>query len=151
MSESLDEEHSSKEKNKNDLSDTEIVDWKKEFIQGNMMPGIIMLEQKRINVDDIVNPENGNTMLHYAAYYGFYNVFRSLIEIYNADYNKQNNCGFTPLFFIVSNTDANIFNFQYFTKIKNLNYNLEDLNGLNVLVHSIIANFHYAFLFFMYL
>ncbi len=150
MSESLDEEHSSKEKNKNDLSDTEIVDWKKEFIQGNMMPGIIMLEQKRINVDDIVNPENGNTMLHYAAYYGFYNVFRSLIEIYNADYNKQNNCGFTPLFFIVSNTDANIFNFQYFTKIKNLNYNLEDLNGLNVLVHSIIANFHYAFLFFMY-
>jgi hypothetical protein len=147
MSEALDEEKPTKK----ELSNSETIDWKKECIKGNLMPGIIMLEEKRINVDDIVDPSSGNTMLHIAANYGYYNVIRALIEIYNADYNKQNNYGFTPLFLIVSNTDSNVFNFQYFTKLNNLNYNLEDTNGLNMLAHSIISNFHYAFLFLMYL
>ncbi len=69
------------------------------------MPGIIMLEQKKINIDDEVNPENGNTLLHYAANFGFYNVIRTLVEIYHADINKQNKL----FYFIVSNLD-----FKYF-------------------------------------
>ena len=158
MSESLNNEKHSEEKEKqkieslidNDNQD-KTVNWKEEILLRNFMPAIIMLEQKRINVNDIVNPETGNTILHYAALYGFYNVIRALIEVYNADYNKQNNLGLTPFFYIVSNIDSNIFNFQYFAKMKNINYNLEDLYGLNIFVYSIITNFHYAFLYFSYL
>ena len=114
------------------------------------MPGIIMLEQKKINIDDEVNPENGNTLLHYVANFGFYNVIRTLVEIYHADINKQNKLGYTPFYFIVSNLDSNIFNFQYFVKLKNINYDIKDQKGLNILIHSIISDFHYAFLYFSY-
>ena len=145
--EALDQQIDEKEKENQE----EVINWKEQAIQGNLMPGIIMLEQQRINVNDEVNTSTGNTLLHYAANYGFYNVIRALIEIYHADINKQNKFGYTPLYYIVSNLDINIFNFQYLVKIKDINFNLEDINGLNVLVHSIITNFHYAFLFFSYL
>ena len=135
------------EENKNN---TEIVYWKEECIKGNLMPGILMIEQKKINVDDEVNPTNGNTLLHYAANFGFYNVIRALVEIYHADINKQNKSGHTPFYYIVSNLDRNIFNFQYFVKLKNINYDIKDNNGLNILIHSILTNFHYAFLYFSY-
>ena len=137
---------------KNEINqDEEAIDWKDQCIKGNLMPGILLLDEKKIKVDDIVNPENGNTIFHYAANFGFYNVIRALVEIYHADINKQNYLGYSPLFYIISNTDTNIFNFQYMTKLEDINYNLEDINGLNILVHSIITNFHYAFLFFSYL
>ena len=119
-------------------------------MKGNLMPGIIMLENKEINVDDEINQDNGNTLLHYAALYGYYNVIRALIEIYHADINKTNKSGYSPFFFIVSNYNSNIFNFYYFIKLKNINFYLKDKIGLNILIHSIIANFHYAFLFFSY-
>ena len=135
------------EENKNKV---EIINWKEECIKGNLMPGIMMLEQKKINVDDEVNSENGNTLLHYAANYGFYNVIRSLVEIYQADINKQNKSGYTPFYYIVSNSDTNIFNFQYFVKLKNINYDIKDKNGFNILIHSILTDFYYAFLYFAY-
>ena len=152
MSESQDNNNHKEDQEKDEKEkQEEVVDWKDQAIQGNLMPGIMMLEQKKINVNDEVNPLNGNTLLHYAANYGFYNVIRALIEIYHADINKKNKFGFTAIYYIVSNTDTNIFNFQYLAKIKEIDFNLEDMNGLNILVHSIITNFHYAFLFLSYL
>lgn len=131
-------------------SNTKPMFWKEECIKGNLMPGIIMLEQKKINVNDEVNSSNGNTLLHYAAKFGFYNAIRALIEVYKADINIQNKSGYSPLFYIVNNIDTNIFNFQYFVKLKNINLELNDTNNLNILVHSMITHFHYAFLFFSY-
>ena len=96
----------------------EIINWREECIKGNLMPGILLLEQNKLLVNDIVNEENGNTLLHYAANFGFYNVIRTLIENFKADVNIQNKYGFTPLFLVVSNTSTNIFNFQYFIKTK---------------------------------
>ena len=139
-----------KEKEKENKTKTKTMNWKEECMKSNLMPGILMLEQKKINVDDEVNPSNGNTLLHYAASYGFYNAIRALIEIYNADINKQNKIGYTPLFYIVNNNDTNIFNFQYFVKLKKINFDLVDTNNLNILVHSMITQFHYAFLYFSY-
>ena len=126
----------------------EVVNWREECIKGNLMPGVLLLDQKKISVNEIVNKENGNTLLHYAANFGFYNVIRALIEIFNAEVNIQNKAGFSPLFLIVSNTDTNIFNFHYFIKTGKIDYTLLDSNGLNILVHSVITNFHYAFLYF---
>ena len=156
MSETLDNDNSTEfhKKYSEDEEDiknkTEIIYWKEECMKGNLMPGIIMIEQKKINVDDEVNPTNGNSLLHYAASFGYYNVIRALVEIYHADINKQNKSGHTPFYYIVSNNERNIFNFQYFVKLKNINYNIKDNNGLSVLIHSILVNFHYAFLYFSY-
>ena len=165
MSEALDVNNSkneSNQQNKNESEliktdekeikqDQEIVNWRDQCIRGNLMPGIMMLEQKKLDINDEISPENGNTLLHYAANYGFYNVIRALIEIYHADVNKQNKFGYTPIYYIVSNTEINLFNFQYLIKIENIDYNIEDNNGLNLLVHSIITKFHYAFLYFAHL
>ena len=134
--------------NNKDNNQEEVINWREQCEKGNFMPAIVMLEQKRINIDDVVNPQNGNTILHYAASFGFYNVIRALIEIYHADINKQNLLGFTPLLYIVSNTDGNIFNFQYIAKVKDIKFDILDNNGLSLLVHSIITNFHYPFLYF---
>ena len=146
--ENKEEEKENKKEEKKDKSQT--LYWKEECMKSNLMPGIIMLEQKKINVDEEVNSTNGNTLLHYAASYGFYNAIRALIEIYNADINKQNKIGYSPLFYIVNNPDTNIFNFQYFVKLKKINFELTDINNLNILVHSIITHFNYAFLYFSY-
>ena len=126
------------------------MNWKKECINSNLMPGIIMLEKKKIKVDEEVDQSNGNTLLHYAASFGFYNAIRALVEIYNADINIQNKLGYSPLFYIINNNDPNIFNFQYFVKLKKINLELVDKNNLNILVHAIITHFHYAFLYFSY-
>jgi hypothetical protein len=156
MSETLDSENSLEfhkkysEEEIKEINQPETVYWKEECMKGNFMPGVLMIEQKRISVDDEVNPQNGNTLLHYAANYNYYNVIRALIEIYHADINKQNKAGQTPLFYIVSNLDRNIFNFQYFAKLKKIKYDLIDKNGYNIIIHSIITNFHYAFLYFAY-
>ena len=148
IEENQEEEKENKKEEKKDKSQT--LYWKEECMKSNLMPGIIMLEQKKINVDEEVNSTNGNTLLHYAASYGFYNAIRALIEIYNADINKQNKIGYSPLFYIVNNPDTNIFNFQYFVKLKKINFELTDINNLNILVHSIITHFNYAFLYFSY-
>ena len=137
--------------NTSEKKDEEVVNWREECINGNLMPGVLLVEQNKISVNEIVNPENGNTLLHYAANFGFYNVIRTLIEKFNADINKQNKLGYTPMFLIVSNTDTNIFNFHYFLKTEKVDFSLIDINGLNFLAHSIITNFHYAFLYFCYL
>ena len=142
-------EKENKEENKKEEKSNPLY-WKEECIKSNLMPGIIMLEQKKINVDEEVNPTNGNTLLHYAAYFGFYNAIRALIEKYNADINKQNKFGYSPLFYIVNNSDTNIFNFQYLVKLKKISLELIDNNNLNILVHSIITHFDYAFLYFSY-
>ena len=127
------------------------VNWREECINGNLMPGVLLVEQKKISVNEIVSPDTGNTLLHYAANFGFYNVIRTLIEKFDADLNIQNKAGYSPLFLIVSNTDTNIFNFHYCLKTEKVDFSLYDNNGLNFLAHSIITNFHYAFLYFCYL
>ena len=136
------------EENSQDIKNEEAVNWREECYKGNLMPAVYLLDEKKISVNDIVNPENGNTLLHYAANFGFYNVIRALIEKFGADANIKNKAGYTPFFLIISNTDINIFNFHYFLKNGKIDYALSDANGLNILVHSIITNFHYAFLYF---
>ena len=145
--EKIEEKEDKENKEKKDIKP---MNWKKECMNSNLMPGIIMLENKKIKVDEEVNQSNGNTLLHYASSFGFYNAIRALVEIYNADINKQNKLGYSPLFYTINNNDPNIFNFQYLVKLKKINLELVDKNNLNILVHAIITHFHYAFLYFSY-
>ena len=124
----------------------EKIDWHKEALGGNFMPAIIMLEQKKINVDDIVDEDNNETLLHLAGRYSFYNVLRTLIEKYHADINIRNKNGHTLLFLIVGTNDYNIINFSYLLRQEKLETDIYDNNGMSPLVHSVMTSFHFAFL-----
>ena len=127
----------------------EIVEWRKEALTGNFMPAVIMLEQKKINVNDIVDENNKETLLHLAGHFSYYNVIRVLIEKFHADINLKNKNGYSLLFLLVGTTDFNIINFSYLIKQEKLIIDTYDNFGLNPLVHSIITSFHYAFLYFI--
>ena len=125
------------------------VEWKKEAINGNFMPAIIMLEQNKINVNDPIEENNGDTLLHLAGRYSFYNVILTLIEKFNADINIKNKRGHTLLFLISSSTEKNIVNFNYVINKKNVEIDISDSYGMNPLVHSIMTSFHFASFFFI--
>ena len=125
----------------------EIVEWRKEALKGNFMPAIIMLEQNKINVNDIVEENNQETLLHLAGRYTYYNVIRVLIEKFHADINRTNKNGHTLLFLMISTTNFNIINLSYLLQQKNLRINIYDNYSMSPLTHSIMTSFHYAFLF----
>ena len=127
----------------------EKVEWKKEALKGNFMPAVIMLEQNKINVDDIVEENNQETLLHLAGRFTFYNVIRVLLEKFHANINKKNKNGHTLLFLLVSTTNFNIINLSYLLQQKNLEIDIYDNYSMNPLDHAVITSFHYAFLFFV--
>ena len=128
----------------------EIVEWRKEAIKGNFMPAVIMLEKKKININDIVDENTKETLLHLAGHFSYFNVIRVLIEKFNADINQKNQNGYSLLFLLVGTTDFNIIIFSYLLKQKNLIIDTYDNFSLNPLVHSIMTSFHYAFLYFVH-
>ena len=127
----------------------EIVDFRKEALGGNFMPAIIMLEKNQIKVDDIIDEDKGETLLHLAGRFTFYNVIRVLIEKFHADINKKNKSGHTLLYLIVSTNDYNIINFAYLIKREELETDIFDCNGMSPLAHSVMTSFHFAFLYFI--
>ena len=133
----------------NQENPNEIVDWKKEALKGNFMPAVIMLEQNKINVNDIVDENNQETLLHLAGKFTYYNVIRVLIEKFNADINIKNKNGNTLLHFMVGSTSFNIINFTYLINQKNLDINSIDNFGMSPLILSVITSFHYAFFYFI--
>ena len=108
-----------------------------------------MLEKNLIKVDDIIDEEKGETLIHLAGRYAFYNVIRVLIEKFHADINKKNKSGHSLLYLIVNTYDYNIINFSYLIKREELETDIFDCNGMNPLVHSVMTSFHFAFLYFI--
>ena len=125
------------------------VSWKLEALKGNFMPAMIMLEQKKINVNDIVDPIKQETLLHLAGRFGYFNVMRTLIETFNADINRKNVNGHTLLYLIVSTNNGNLVHFYYLINRPNLEIDIVDKLGMSPLSHSIMTNFHFPFLYFI--
>ena len=140
------EENNSEEKKEEEIK---IVSWKLEALKGNFMPAMIMLEQNRINVNEIVNPTNQETLLHLAGRFGFFNVMRTLIEKFHADINAKNSSGYSLLYLIVSSTGRNLVHFYYLINQDNLEIDIVDKYGMSPLSHSILTNFHFPFLYFI--
>ena len=127
----------------------EIVDWRKEALKGNFMPAVIMLEQNKTNVNDTVDENTQETLLHLAGKFSYYNVIRVLIEKFNANINIKNKNGNTLLDFMVGNTSFNIVNFSYLIRQKNLDINSIDNCGMSPLKLCVVTSFHYAFFYFI--
>ena len=125
------------------------VSWREEALKGNFMPAMIMLENKRINVNEIIQPLTQETLLLIAGRFGYFNVLRTLIEKFKADINYKNINGHSLLFLIVSTTNGNLVHFHYLISQNNLEIDIIDKHGMSPLSHSIMTNFHFPFIYFV--
>ena len=123
--------------------------WREEALKGNFMPAMIMLEDNKINVNEIIQPLTQETLLLLAGRYGYFNVMRTLIEKFKADINFKNINGHSLLFLVVSSTNGNLVHFHYLINQKNLEIDVIDKNGMSPLSHSIMTNFHFPFIYFI--
>ena len=125
MKEINEEENENKVKEENIIEEIKIeerpkVSWREEALKGNFMPAMIMLENNRINVNEIVQPFTQESLLLLAGRFGYFNVMRTLIEKFKADINFKNINGHSLLFLIVSTTNGNLVHFHYLISQKNL-------------------------------
>ena len=135
--------------NLNNNNENDKISWKNCLFNGNFMPAIIMLENKKININDIIQPETGNTLLHFASMFGYYNVIRLLIEKYNANVNQQNYYGQTPLHIICNNNESNLFIFSYLINNEKIILDVIDNEYFSPLIYCIINKFNIEFLFYV--
>ena len=142
-------ENNEQENNIEEKKEKPIVYWREEALKGNFMPAMIMLEQNKINVNEVVDPKNQETLLHLAGRFQFFNVMRTLIEKFNADINIKNVNGYSLLYLIVSSTARNLIHFYYLINQPNLELDIIDKYGMSPLAHSIMTNFHFPFLYFI--
>ena len=124
------------------------IDWKNEAIRGNCLPAIIKVIRNEIDVDTVIDLQNGNKLLHYSVYYGHLNVTRILIEKFNSNINVRNKFGHTPLHMICNQTPVNMHLFAYL--VNNDKINLDSLDKTNVGCVSFAINSHFN-LGFLYL
>ena len=154
MKENNEEENENLVKEENVIEEIKIekkpeISWRAEALKGNFMPAMIMLEENKINVNEIVQPFSQETLLLLAGRFGFFNVMRTLIEKFNADINYKNANGHSLLFLIVSTTAGNLVHFHYLITQPNLEIDIIDKHGMSPLAHSIMTNFHFPFIFFV--
>ena len=135
--------------NLNKYNEENKISWKNCLFNGNFMPAIIMLENKKINVNDIIQPETGNTLLHIASIFGYYNVIRLLIEKYNANINQQNYYGQTPLHIICNNNESNLYIFSYLINNEKIILDVIDNEYFSPLIYCIINKFNIEFLYYV--
>ena len=124
-------------KSKNDINDeNQIKDYKIEILNGDFIQSIVLLSEHKINITDTYN-EDGDTILHLACKYMNFNVIRTLVEKFNANINLQNLNNQTPFYLVCDTKYFEQEIISYFFKQKDLNYEIEDKNGINPLLLSI--------------
>ena len=126
------------------------INHKVEAINGNFMPSAILLERKKIDVNESIDSD-GNTLLHLAIKYCYLNVIKTLIELFNADINHKNNLGETPFHLICSNEKKDLFVSSYFLNLENTNFDSKDNNGVTPLFKCIINEYTNMFYSLVYL
>ena len=147
MKENNEDDNINKEEEKKE--EIKITSWREEALKGNFMPAMILIEQNKLNVNEIVKPDSQETLLHLAGRFGYFNVMRTLIEKFHADINARNINGHSLLFLVVSSTGRNLVHFYYLINQENLEFDIIDIHGMSPLAHSIMTNFHFPFLYFV--
>ncbi len=117
-----------------------------EITRGNFMPSVLLLEQNKISINTPINHFTGETLLHMACNFSYYNVVRCFIENFHADYNIKNKIGLTAFHCVVMNKSKDMMLLTYFINLEHILIDEEDINGLTPLFYSVINNFNLAFL-----
>ncbi|CDW85580.1 ankyrin repeat protein [Stylonychia lemnae] len=100
--ESDEESKSSDEDDINERDDVndegeKIVNYKQRILDGSFLPSMLLLQKKIIKADDVIDPNQGLKLLHFACYFGKIKPIKSLVEIYKTDINTIDYRGQTPL------------------------------------------------------
>lgn len=122
-------------------------DYKSEAIKGNFMPSIIKLEKQEAKINEVICSETGNTLLHLAVNYSFYNVIRTYIKLFKADINIRNLSLQTPLHLNCKNVLKDAIVLSYLITNPSINIEAEDQTGLRAIDYAVINNFNIGFLF----
>jgi hypothetical protein len=130
--------------------DIQRANWKKEAINGNFMPAVLKLERKEIHQDDIIDPITENRLIHTCLYFSYYNVTRSLVELFNADINSKNAYGHTPLHIICNQDYPDLFLFSYLIKNDLIDTDAVDKTNVSPIFYTIMAKFHLGMLALVY-
>ncbi len=136
--------------NNNNNTNNLVVNWKDEIYKGNFMPAFLLLDQGKINVNDIIEPNTQNTLLHLALSFSYTNVTRGLIEIFKCHLNPKNRFGHTPFHILCNNELNDIFLFSYLIKNEYLLFDEKDRTGVTPLFFSIISKHNMAFLLLLF-
>ena len=129
------------------LVQPESISYLSEITRGNFMPSVLLLEQNKIAINTPINQFTGETLLHMACNFSYYNVVRCFIENFKADYNLKNKMGLTAFHCVVMNKSKDMMLLTYFINLENIMIDEEDINGLTPLFYSVINNFNLAFLY----
>ena len=135
--------------NNSKINSKQVVSWREEAIKGNFMPAIVMLQRKQINVEEIVNPNTEERLIHLAVTYSFLNVSKCLIEKFGANVNSKNKQGHTPLHIIANNSTKDIFLLSYFLNTNNIDINSLDNTKVTPLFYSIMNGFNEGMMAFI--
>jgi ankyrin repeat protein len=132
------------------ISNNLVVNWKDEIYKGNFMPAFYLLDQGKISVDDIIEPNTQNRLLHLALSFSYTNVTRGLIELFKCNLNPKNLFGHTPFHILCNNEQNDIFLFSYLLKNEDLLFDEKDRTGVTPLFFSIISKHNLAFLLLLF-
>jgi len=127
-----------------------VINWKDEIFKGNFMPVFCLLDRKKINVDEIIEPNTRNTLLHLALSFSFTNVTKGLIEIFKCNLNSKNRFGHTAFHILCNNEQADISLFSYLVKNENLLLDEKDSTGVTPLMFTIISKQNLPFLILLF-
>ena len=128
------------------MQDGPVISWKEEAIKGNFMPAIIMLEKNQINVNDIVNPQSEERLIHIASTFSYLNVTRCLVEKFNADVNIRNKLGHSALHIVCNNSTQDLFLLCYYLNNDRVDLEAEDNTKVTPMFYTVMSNFTNGFM-----
>jgi len=133
----------------NSIEVEQSVDWKEEALKGNFMPAVIKLDRNEIHVDDIVDPNTGNRLVHLATYKGFLNVVRTLHETFKCDISIKNNFGHSALHLLCSRFSLDLHLFYFLIKYDPNSLDLKDSSNVSPLFYCVMSKQNVGFLYLL--
>lgn len=127
-----------------------VINWKDEIYRGNFMPAFCLLNLNKLSVNEIIDDNTENRLLHMSLSFSFTNVTRGLIEIFKSELNIKNRFGHTPFHILCNKEQTDIFLFSYMIKNEDLLFDERDRNGVTPLFFTINSNHNLDFLILMY-
>eukprot|EP00347_Sterkiella_histriomuscorum_P014358 403361177 len=75
-------------KDEDDPTQPKEVDYKQTVLNGSFLPAISLLQNNLIDIETIIDENQGLRLLHYASYFGKIKALKTLCEVYKADVNS---------------------------------------------------------------
>lgn len=85
--EGIEEEPNSSTDSEEHPSEPKLIDYKQCIKQGRFLPLMVLLQKNLIKPEDIIDDEEGSTLLHYMAYFGSIKPLRTVHDVFKGNIN----------------------------------------------------------------